>query len=68
MKAAKDKVRSGKRLTLIQDIFPSSYMPGVGRQVMKRGGSIEPKKSVLSSQNKLTPSKLKKRGHGGRPA
>jgi len=64
------------RNELLEDRFPTKYLPDVGRQVMAGGGNADKDSNsavvkealVILSKKGLTPSKSKKRRHGGRPA
>ena len=52
-KAAEERAKGG-RVRLLQDEYPSKYMPGVGRQVMRDGGPPCP--VGLAQQDLQTPS------------
>ena len=41
IKAQEDQFKKGGRVRLLQDQYPTRYMPEVGRQVMQRGGEPE---------------------------
>lgn len=42
LEVQQEQMKRGGRTRLLQDEHPTSYMPGVGRQVMREGGAPEP--------------------------
>jgi hypothetical protein len=56
-----------KKPRLLQDQYPTRYLPHVGRQVMESGGAVKKCACMLESTKGLPLPKPPSRQHGGRP-
>lgn len=56
IKAQEDQFKKGGRVRLLQDQYPTRYMPEVGRQVMQRGGEPDPTEAQPVRMDRQVPS------------